>query len=330
MLATAVPAYATTAPIDYQYQRLFYYREGPNAKLSLMSHASSIDILAPQTYALSASGILSGSVAKDVLDFAKLHHIKVMPLVTNASFSRTAAHALLTDTRAQTSAITAMVLEARDRGFAGWQFDFEQVDATDRVAYTAFIHRAYTAFKAKGLTTSVAVIAKISDNPSDYKAGLWDNLIGVFDYSALAKYTDFISIMSYDAPDSTGPIAPFPWYEKVTTYALAHIPNNKISLGIPTYYWQRSDATGKIVGIGGVTGINNVFAKYRPTVTYDSTQEAPALHYTGASNMRYTLWYENARSVAAKVAVVTDNHLQGVSLWVLGLELPSIYDSLKR
>ena len=326
------PAHAATPTpnFSYHYQRLFYYRDGDLAKASLFAHASSIDIFAPQVYQINADGTLSGSLDKDVLAFAKAHKLKIMPLVTNGQFSRAASSAFLGDQAKENTAIAGMIAEARDRGYWGWQLDFEQMNATDKTAYDAFVAKAYAAFRAKGLVLSVAVVAKVSDNPSDYKQGLWDNLIGVYDYPALAASSDFLSIMAYDDPDSSGAVAPFPWYERVFTYALAHVPNNKISLGIPLYYWQWSDATGKLVGIGGNEGVSNVFAKYAPAVSYDATAQAPVLHYTGLGGVKYTLWYENAKSVAAKLALVTQNHLYGISAWMLGLELPSVYPVLKE
>lgn len=321
---------AALPSVNFHYQRLFYYREGPNAKKSLYAHASSIDIFAPQVYKINADGTLSGSLDKDVLAFAKSHKMKVMPLVTNGGFSRTASKAFLGDPLKESTAIAGMVAEAKDRGYWGWQFDFEQMDASDRTLYSAFIAKAYPTFKAHGLSLSVAVIAKISDNPHDYKDGLWDNLIGVYDYTALAASSDFLTIMSYDDPDSKGPVAPFPWYEEVFTYAVAHIPNNKISLGIPLYYWQWNDTTGKLVNIGGNDGITTALSKHpNATIAYDAVQNVPAIRYS-VSGVPYTLWYENAKSVAAKVALVKENHLYGISAWTLGLELPSVYGSLKE
>src|SRR6185437_13492919 len=175
-----------------------------------------------------------------------------------------------------------------------------------------------------------AVIAKVSDRPSDYKDGLWDNLIGVYDYGALSASSDFLSIMSYDDPDSKGPVAPFPWYDRVFTYALARVPNNKISLGIPLYYWQWNDATQKLVGIGGVEGIDNVLTKHPSAqIGYDSAQKSPYIKYS-ASGVSYTLWYENAKSIGEKLKIVKDNHLYGISGWALGLELPSTYLAVKQ
>lgn len=321
---------ASAAPTPFHYQRLFYYRDGTLSKASFFAHASSIDVFAPQVYAIASDGSLSGTLDADLLAFAKKHKIKVMPLVTNGSFSPAAYQALFSDPKKEGAAIAALIAEAKDRGYWGWQIDFEQMEVGDKEEFSAFVEKAATALHAQGLTLSVAVVSKVSDTPSDYKKDLWNKLIGVYDYTALAASADFISLMSYDDPESTGPNAPYPWLSRVLTYALAHIPAKKLSLGIPLYYWQWNDATGKLVGIGGNEGIDNVFKNHPSVVVkYDTTAQTPYLHYFN-NGIGYTIWYENARSVKAKVALVKLHKLYGVSLWTLGLELPSIYNSLKQ
>jgi spore germination protein YaaH len=61
------------------------------------------------------------------------------------------------------------------------------------------------------LKLSVAVIAQVSENPDDYPNNLWQRIIGVYDYSRLSFSSDFISIMSYDDPNSIGPVAGYAW-----------------------------------------------------------------------------------------------------------------------
>jgi spore germination protein YaaH len=204
---SAIAATAAKAPA-YHYQRLFYYRDGDLAKASFLAHPSSIDVFAPQVYAFADDGTLTGTLDPDLIAFAKKNKIKIMPLVTNDDFSPAITKAILTDPTKEATAISALIAEAKDRGYWGWHIDFEQMPAEDKDAFSAFVAKAAAALHASGLTLSVAVIAKVSDNPADYKGALWENLIGAYDYSALAASADFISVMAYDDPASTGPIAP--------------------------------------------------------------------------------------------------------------------------
>ncbi len=324
LIAILLPASATAATAPYKMTRLFYYREGKTAKKDFIAHAASIDILAPQTYRLKADGTLSGTLDPEIITLAKQKKVKLMPLITNEAFSDTSFHAMFNDTALQGIALSALITEAKDHGYYGWQFDFEQMDVMYKDQFSAFIARMAQGLHAAGLKVSVAVIAKVSDNPTDYKNTLWQDLIGVYDYDALAASTDFVSIMSYDDPESLGPPVELPWLYRVLGYSLAHIPANKLSLGLALYYWARDDATGKIMGIGGNEAMDDIIARRTESYTFDPTNMIPVMHYA-ANSTTYSLYYENSRSMREKVALIKGTKLYGFSAWALGLEVPSVW-----
>lgn len=111
-------------------------------------------------------------------------------------------------------------------------------------------------------------------------------------------------------------------------FSLTKIPKEKLSLGLAFYYWQWRDEDGKRVGIGGNEGIDNVIKKHKVTYSYSKEEQAPYLHYWNASKS-YTIWYENAKSIKQKIALITEHQLYGFSAWALGLELPSVYSVMK-
>ncbi|MFA7252845.1 MAG: glycosyl hydrolase family 18 protein [Candidatus Paceibacterota bacterium] len=310
------------------YERLFYFREGPNARQSFFAHPGQIDIFAPQNYMTDKEGFLFGSVKPDLLAFAKKNNIKVMPLLTNGSFNATTSKLFLDDIKAQEVLINSLVLEAQSFNYWGWQIDFEQMDLPYRDKFSAFIDRTYQVFQKNNLKLSVAVISQISENPTDYPKNLWERIIGVYDYARLASSTDFISLMSYDDPNSSGPIAGYDWLNQVIDFSLTKIPANKISLGFGLYYWQWRHLDGKRVGVGGVEGIDNVTKKYKVNYYFDEKEQAPYFHFW-KEGKGYTIWYENARSVAQKIKLIKENNLRGFSAWALGLELPSVYSVMK-
>lgn len=313
----------------YNYSRVFYFRDGKLARQSLFNHPDSIDILAPQSYSFDSSGKLVGSVKTDILTFAKKHKIKIMPLVTNGNFSRTAYQSILDDPEKQDLAIKSLINEAKNKNYWGWQFDFEQMDASYRDKYSAFSAKAAEALKKNNLKFSVAVIAQVSSNPSDYPNDLWQKTIGVYDYAALAASADFISVMSYDDPESAGPVVEYSWLKRVLNHSLKFIPNEKLSMGVPLYYWQWNSETGARIGIGGRQGIYNVFKNRKVSVNYDPAMESAFLTYYHKSR-QYKIWYENAASLTKKLELMASYKLHGFSAWALGLELPSIYSVIKK
>jgi len=250
-----------------------------------------------------------------------------MPLVTNGKFSEAEYKAILNDTSIQDKAINVLVTEAKNFGYLGWQIDFEEMDFSYRDKFSAFVKKAYNIMKQNNLIFSVAVIAKISDNPVDYPNDLWQKTIGVYDYETLSANSDFISLMSYDDPNSIGPVVEYSWLQRVLSYSLKFIPADKLSLGIPLYYWHWNDTTGEKIGAGGREGIYNAFSKHYVTAHYSTKEEAPYLSYWSHAN-KYIIWYENARSVKKKISLIKKFKLHGFSAWALGLELPSIYGSI--
>jgi len=309
----------------FKYDRLFYYVEGKNARKSFFAHPNSIDIFAPQAYMVDKNNMLLGSVKPDLLAFAKKNKIDVMPLLTNGAFNATTSRVFLDSIARQEILINNLILEAKDFGYIGWQIDFEQMDVSYRDKFSAFIGRAYSQFQKNNLKLSVAVIAQFSENPSDYPKDLWRRIIGVYDYKALGENSDFVSIMSYDDPNSDGPVAGYDWLNKVIDFSVSKIASEKVSLGLGLYYWQWRHIDGKRVGIGGNEGLQTVLSKYKYSSYFSDEEQAPYVDYWKAGT-GYRIWYENAKSVKAKIALIKEHKLCGFSAWALGLELNSVYN----
>lgn len=329
LLGVVLNTSTATESKPYDYIRIFYFRDGKLARESLFSHPDSIDILAPQSYSFNSSGKLVGSIKADILVFAKKYKIKIMPLVTNGNFNSGISQMILNDPAKQDLAIKSLVDEAKNNSYWGWQFDFEQMDVSYRDKYSSFAGKTAETLRKNNLMFSIAVIAQVSSNPNDYPNDLWQKTIGVYDYAALAANADFISVMSYDDPESTGPVVEYSWLKRVLDHSLKFIPNEKLSMGIPLYYWHWNNETGARVGAGGRQGIYNVFAKHKVSVNYDKKMEAAFLTYYSRAQ-KYTIWYENAASLAKKIELMASYNLHGFSAWALGLELPSIYGVIKK
>ncbi len=323
----ALPSGASAAAdAGADFSRVFYYRDSERALASLKKNHRSIDILAPQSYTIDADGALEGEPPKKALRFAKSKGIDVVPLVTNGAFDAAAARAFLEDEDAQAAAVAAMRAEASKKGYDGWQIDFEQIDASLVNEFTAFVALAEAGLEADGRSLSVAVVAKVSDDPADYPDGLWQKLIGVYDYAALGEAADFVSVMSYDEPYKTGPVSPMPWLERVLAYTLEEIPAEKVSLGVPTYYWEREiGGKGRIMEIGGALGVAIAKKERGAEVGYDEGMETAFVRYRTDAGDERVVWHESRRSIQAKLDLAAGEGLHGVSVWALGLELPETH-----
>ena len=320
---TATTSQTTTPP-----QALLYVTSSTRGIESLRMHVAPTDIVAPQTYATTPKGKLLGKPNTQILEIAASVGASVMPLVSNQNFNQKGIDAFLHNTTAQDALLNALVTEAQNRKYIGYQYDFEHIPVADRDLYSAFVAKSAPIFHAAGLKLSVAVAPIHSENPSDLPLASWNNWTGAFDYTAIGVAADFVSVMAYDDALSLGPTASLPWVTKVATYTLAHIPANKVSFGIPFYAWVKSNTTGKRVNIVGYPALASILDKgLYLNKGFSDALGVPWVTYKTKSGKIVTAWYEDSQSFAEKMALVTSDHMAGYSVWALGLEDPHVWDS---
>ncbi len=320
-------------------ERLFYVVDREDCFQSFQRNIGSIDIIAPQVFDVDRFGIVSGSVDKRILDLARKHNIRVMPLVMNSGFDQPTFHALLTDTVAQDRAIQGMLMECRTLKLYGIQFDFENIHVTDKDLFTAFYRRTARALHAAGYAISVAVVPRISDDPgpTSYHKWIYEYWRGVYDYKALADAGDFISLMTYDQHTyrtPPGPVAGLTWMDQVVRFVMKDVPAEKISLGLPfySYYWYPY-AKGEETHVWG-RGLDYIEAKgiadrFSAQWRWDETE---GVYYTWFNNesLNEFIFLEDARSFRAKMEYVKKHQFRGISVWRLGHEDPGVWKEMGK
>ena len=322
----ALAGLLAAAPVE---ERLFYAVDDAAGLASLEAHGARVDVLAPQVLALEADGTLTGAVPPALAAAARARRIPLVPLVVNPGFRPEPILEVLASPERQTRAIASLVSRATAEGWAGVQFDFERLPSTARDRYTSFVRAAGAAFRGAGLSLSVAVVAQHSEEPGAYPPGFWEEWAGVFDYAALADAADFLSLMTYDQHTGLtgpGPVAGLPWVEAVLAHALARVPPAKLSLGIPLYYRAWRSRGGP--GYGGFQEAQALREMLGVPARWDPIQRSP--YFVAARDgMVTTVWYEDARSVAERLALVWRHGLRGFSAWVLGQEDPAVWTRLR-
>jgi spore germination protein len=234
-------------------------------------------------------------------------------------------HDLLTaPTSTQDIIINTLASEALKNNYIGWQFDFEHIYYTDRDAYTAFVERAGNIFKQHNLQLSIAAVSRSSDIETDH----YKNWSGAFDYARIAASVDFISIMTYDDPNSQGPVASMPFVTSVQEYLKDKVPAEKLSLGVPFYYWGwQALPFIKIRTNGTYERLNKLRQTYNVTEGFNTDFKVPFLIYS-KDGQQYVVWHEDAVSLTHKLDLAKNNGLRGISAWVLGMENPSVWNAL--
>ena len=321
-----------TVPLDFHYgfsqERIVYYVDTYRAREFFRLYANEIDVIAPQSYQVTGRGTVFGSVVPEIKSIAHARGVKIMPLVYNAGFSSDTIAALLDHPKEQSKVASALVLEALKQGYVGWQLDIEHIPAKYRDKYTTFVATVCTALHQSNLACSVAVVAQQSTNPDDYPPGSWNGWVGVYDYHGIAQSADFLSIMSYDDPSSTGPVAGIQWYQQVLDYTTKLVPANKISFGLPLYAWEWNADASKRVGVT----THPYVAELLRTRGYiargrDEQQLVPWVSFKQDGQGR-KVWYEDMASVRSKLDLIKEYNIRGFSAWMLGVEDEKIWTDL--
>ena len=96
-------------------EKIFYMSQSQEKEgiLSLQKNADKIDILAPQFFSVSSKMKIVGKFDSQLEQLISQKKIKVMPLVTNAGFSQSTIHDLLTSSPDQDAVIKGLVYIAK-------------------------------------------------------------------------------------------------------------------------------------------------------------------------------------------------------------------------
>lgn len=304
---------------------------------SLENHVRQIQIIAPQAYQIDLRGMLWGTVDPMILKLAQKHDVKVMPLVTNAGFNSIRTHQFLINYRAQQRAISALITVCKKFHYAGIQIDFEHILFTDKNNFTHFYQKISNALHKNGFLISVAIIPRTTDktpmsNSAKYCLEYWN---GAYDYTALGKASDFVTLMAYDqhSNGSTPGSACDPaWAKRIIVYALKYMSPTKISLGVPVHssYWYTEFGTdSKHVTEADLTYPETQYLvkRFHVHFVWGKKTDVPYAIFTNNDLYNY-IFPQNAATFKILFALAKQYHLHGMSLWCLGYEDPKIWKVL--
>ena len=238
----------------------------------------------------------------------------------NERFSGELAHELLEDEDDQKELIEEIVRTAERRGYQWVDVDFEYLRAEDARPYARFLARLRRALAPGGRPLIAALAPKTS---ADQPGRLYEGV----DYHLIAQSVDHALLMTYDWGNLSGPpmaVAPLSEVRRVVEYALTEFTPSQLFLGVPNYGydWPLPYRQG-----GRTRSLNNVEAvrlawDRRAAIRYDEQAQAPWFRYVDGQGGEHEVWFEDARSIQAKVRLALDYGLYGIGVWNLDRPFP--------
>jgi len=201
----------------------------------------------------------------------------------------------------------------REKNYAGIDVDFEYIPGNNREGYVNFVRELADVMHADGKIVTVALAPKTSDDQSGL---LYEGI----DYAALGEAADLVLLMTYEYGYTYGPpmaVAPVGPVRRVIEYAVTRIPREKILMGIPNYGydWKLPYVRGetKARSLGNVEAVELAY-EVGAAIEYDEASQSPYFNYT-ADGSEHVVWFEDARSIDAKLRMAQEFGLAGVGYW---------------
>ena len=273
--------------------------------------------------------------------------LQIIPTMTDGT-AKLVLSEYLSNAATRTTIVNTIVDLVVRNNFDGIDLDYEGFAFVDENStwsktaprWVALVKELSVALHAKNKLLSVST--PYLYDPKEKQKGYF-----VYAWADIASSIDRLRIMTYDySVAKPGPMGPLSWTEKTIQYAISVMSASKVYVGLPGYGrdWitsvngkcPTSAPPGLIGGAKAATfkmnyaaakaaidGATPTYNEQYGEATYNYTQSYNGLSATGAATactVNRTVWYQNARSFAARMALVGKYRLGGAAMWTLGME----------
>lgn len=281
--------------------------------------------LTPFTYGVTAAGTLVPLADETLLAAAPQYRTAALmhlsTLTEEGRFDSDRAVRILESADAQAALVQSVTETMRRRRYFGLDIDFEYIPPALREQYAAFVTRMREALNPLGRPVIVALAPKTDAQ----QRGL---LYEAHDYRLLGAAANAVFLMTYEWGYTYGPpmaVAPLPQVRAVLDYAVREVAPEKIFLGIPLYGydWTLPFVRGesRAESISPVEAVARA-VRHDIAIEYDEEAQAPHFYYTDGTGRAHAVWFEDARSIRAKLLLADEYGLQGIGCWNLMRPFP--------
>ncbi|MBA4535945.1 hypothetical protein H1Z61_02035 [Bacillus aquiflavi] len=325
----AVSLLMKSSPHNEKYSVSFLYFGETDEYVKIIDHTrGNLNVISPHYFDLNDDGTLKITEKYDDSFIEKMNSrsIKVVPFISNHWDQKLARKAL----KKKEKLAGQLADFIKDNNLDGISVDFENLTETDRNDYVDFI-----SLLRKKLPKDKEISVCIPPNPHGNEEGY----LGSFHYEKLTPLIDHYVLMTYDQSyegSEEGPVASLPWVEKSIDYVLSRqVPPSKIVMGIP-FYGRIWSEDGNFKGISmGNNLIQKMINRYPAEVSYNENLQSPKVTLNITENNeyfikgKYHIWYEDQKSITAKLKLVHKYNLKGAASWALTQETEETWTYFK-
>jgi spore germination protein len=285
------------------------------SRSSAQRHLGQISVLSPTGLRVNADGSVTGAPDASTTSASARSGVALAPVVQQ--FDSTTAATLVGDQAAIARAVAELRSRAQSGGWAGVNLDVENLPETARDGFSALVEALARGLHADGRTLAVDVVP--------HRPGRLNAASVGYDLGAIGRAADWVILMAYEEHSPTsapGPGAGRDWQEGLLAGSLGEIGDpTRVLLGVPLYArtWP-GDGSTSFADSHDAT-VSQALSVSGARVDYDFAAATPFIS-TPDGTLAY---FDDAASLARKLALVPEHHLAGVAMWRLGFEDPALW-----
>lgn len=279
------------------------------------------------SYGFNTAGHILPQNATLLTRLARQYNVKPILVLTtlgeDGHFSGEHAEALLKNKTAQKTLLADLEQTIRSQGYAGVDIDFEYIPPDNAERYADFVEDVRERLEPQGFIVMVSLAPKTSAN----QPGL---LYEAHDYEELGEEANAVLLMTYEwgyALSAPMAVAPIDKVEQVVRFAVSKIPPHKIFMGIPNYGydWTLPYVKGqsRARSLSNVQAVEQAIQVGAP-IRFDETAQSAHYNYW-RERTEHEVWFEDARSIRAKLALASEYRLHGISIWNIMRYFPQLW-----
>jgi spore germination protein YaaH len=267
---------------------------------------------------------INGDIVNELNDISAIQTTwrnRVTPIVTitnlsSQGFDPNLAHQVLNNPFSRKNLVNNIYNLVARKGYGGVNIDFEQVMTEDRVLFTGFLKQLGDRLREGNFVLTVSVPPKTNDENPPWFRG--------YDYGGIGAAVHYMFIMAYNwhyGGSLPGPVAPINELRKTVEFAIKNVPRRKIIAGVPLYgfNWIIPHLPGRVGrSISNQDAILTAI-RYKSPIQYSAQYESPFFYYQDSQGVSHEVWFEDVRSMSAKMILVREYGLQAIGAWQLTL-----------
>lgn len=219
-----------------------------------------------------------------------------------------------------------LIAVMRRKGYWGLNIDFEYIPPRHRESYNRFLRLTKERMSAAGFKLFTCLAPKISDTQMG-------TLYEAHDYAAHGEIADRVILMTYEWGYLYGPpmaVSPYDQVRRVLDYAVTRIPREKLLMSMPGYGydWTLPFVRGSRAVNLSITQAAELASRVGAQIQFDEDSMTPFFEYVDNQGRAHIVWFDDAKSAEAKLRLVDEYGLAGVSYWTINAFWPQNWATL--